>query len=184
MLMSHRILPSKCFGRFGNISLLQTNSTKKLIPGFRFQSRLYSLTTIKNSNSNNKRNVASSSLSNDSSIHKMIGESTATAIIKDSSCKAMIFSSAQEVGHLAEGRSILLQGDSLVHATVCSSRTDLTSPELDAHMLPMTVDYRSRQYAFGRIPDTILRRERHGGDEEILVARVIDRAIRPLFPKV
>jgi polyribonucleotide nucleotidyltransferase len=47
----------------------------------------------------------------------------------------------------------------------------------------LTVDYRSRSYAFGRIPQLNTRRERHGTDDEILVARIIDRAVRPLFPK-
>ena len=45
------------------------------------------------------------------------------------------------------------------------------------------VDYRSRYYAFGVIPEAGKRREKHNSDEEVLVARCIDRAVRPLFPK-
>lgn len=83
------------------------------------------------------------------------------------------------MGHLAEASAVCSQGGSVVHATVCSARN--SKPEDD--FLPLTVDYRSRSYAFGRIPKSPNRRERHGSDEEILVARIIDRAIRPLFPK-
>jgi polyribonucleotide nucleotidyltransferase len=87
-----------------------------------------------------------------------------------------------KLGHLAEGSVLAKQGDTVVHATICSKRTDLTNVE-DTSMLPLTVDYRSRRYAFGSIPEALNRRERHGTDDEILVARIIDRAIRPLFPK-
>ena len=65
-----------------------------------------------------------------------------------------------------------------MHATVCSNR----NPSPTDDFLPLTVDYRSRAYAFGRIPLSANRRERHGADDEVLVARVIDRAVRPLFP--
>lgn len=83
------------------------------------------------------------------------------------------------IGHLSESSVICRQGGSVLHAVVNSART---SDATDA-FLPLTVDYRARQYAFGVIPTTSSRRERHGGDDEILVARCIDRAVRPLFPK-
>lgn len=82
------------------------------------------------------------------------------------------------MGHLSESSIICKQGGSVLHAVVNSAR----SSDATDNFLPLTVDYRSRQYAFGSIP-TGGRRERHGGDDEVLVARCIDRAVRPLFPK-
>lgn len=84
------------------------------------------------------------------------------------------------MGHLSESSVFCKQGGTLVHAVVNSS---WTSDSKDA-FLPLTVDYRSRQYAFGQIPtQNPSRRDRHGGDDEILVSRCIDRVVRPLFPK-
>ena len=91
----------------------------------------------------------------------------------------LIFYDGGALGHLAEASALCFHGGSVVHATVCSARN--ANPEDD--FLPLTVDYRSRSYAFGRIPVNPNRRERHGTDDETLVSRVIDRAIRPLFPK-
>lgn len=91
----------------------------------------------------------------------------------------LIFYDGGALGHLAEASAVCFHGGSVVHATVCSARN--ANPEDD--FLPLTVDYRSRSYAFGRIPVNPNRRERHGTDDETLVSRVIDRAIRPLFPK-
>ena len=83
------------------------------------------------------------------------------------------------MGHLSESSVLCTSGGSVVHAVLNSTKVnDPTSA-----FLPLTVDYRSRSYAFGMFPATSMRRERHGGDEEILVARCIDRAVRPLFPK-
>jgi polyribonucleotide nucleotidyltransferase len=94
------------------------------------------------------------------------------------STNSVSFSVGGSFAHLADSSAICSNGGSVVHATVCSART--LDPVDD--FLPLTVDYRSRSYAFGRIPQSINRRERHGTDDEVLVARVIDRAIRPLFP--
>ena len=91
----------------------------------------------------------------------------------------LVFHNGGAMGHLAEASAVCSQGGSMVHATVCSSRN--SNPVDD--FLPLTVDYRSRAYAFGKIPKAMNKRERHGSDEEILVSRVVDRAIRPLFPK-
>lgn len=83
------------------------------------------------------------------------------------------------LGHLSES-SVLgrLQG-TVVHAAVNSSSVD----DVRDSFLPLTVDYRARQYAFGTVPEQKNRRERHNSEEETLVARVIDRVVRPLFPK-
>ena len=50
--------------------------------------------------------------------------------------------------------------------------------------VPLTVDYRQKAAAAGRIPTNFLRRELGPTEKEILTARIIDRSIRPLFPKV
>jgi len=48
---------------------------------------------------------------------------------------------------------------------------------------PLTVDYRQKSAAAGRIPTNFLRRELGTSEKEILTSRVIDRSLRPLFPK-
>ena len=78
------------------------------------------------------------------------------------------------MGNLTEASAVCSQGGTVVHATIASGRTE-------GDYLMFTVEYRARSYAFGRIPKTTKRREMHNVDEEILVARVIDRAVRPLF---
>ena len=107
------------------------------------------------------------------SFEKVLGASSSVAN------RELSFYEGGAMGHLAEASAVCSQGGSVVHATVCSARN--SNPQDD--FLPLTVDYRSRSYAAGRIPKSSNRRERHGSDEEILVSRVIDRAIRPLFPK-
>jgi polyribonucleotide nucleotidyltransferase len=84
------------------------------------------------------------------------------------------------MGHLTEASVIGKAGGTLIHATLASKTPD---DEPNEDFLPLTVDYRNRSYAFGKMPRTSKRREKHGDDDEILVARVVDRAIRPLFPK-
>jgi polyribonucleotide nucleotidyltransferase len=83
------------------------------------------------------------------------------------------------MGHLAKGSVFCSHGESVVHVAVCSK------PPVGAgeSFLPLTVDYKSRFSALGKIPTNNNRRERHGTDEEILASRVIDRSVRPLFPK-
>lgn len=83
------------------------------------------------------------------------------------------------IGHLSESSILCKMGKSVVHAVVNSSY----AAEPKDTQVPLTVDYRSRFYSFGTIPNSGARREKHGSENEILVARCIDRAIRPLFPK-
>lgn len=82
------------------------------------------------------------------------------------------------LGHLAESSVICTAGGSVVHVAIASARPEAASEDF----LPLTVDYKYRQYAQGELPKTVNRREKGNSDEEILVSRVIDRAIRPLFP--
>lgn len=82
------------------------------------------------------------------------------------------------LGHLANSSVVCSQGDTVVHAAVSIKR----KYSADQDFLPMTVDYRDRMYARGVIPSGAATRERHGTNDETLVGRMIDRAMRPLFP--
>lgn len=77
----------------------------------------------------------------------------------------------------AAGAAWLRQGGTVVLATVCSAE----SKDFPG-FLPLTVDYREQFSAAGKIPGGYLKREGKSTDREILVGRLVDRAIRPLFP--
>src|SRR5437899_618613 len=86
-----------------------------------------------------------------------------------------------EAGRLAKqaaGACLLQYGDTVVLATVTVSDNVSTLP-----FFPLTVEYREKSYAAGKIPGGFLKREGRPSDEEILSARVTDRSIRPLFPE-
>ncbi len=86
-----------------------------------------------------------------------------------------------ESGRLAKqaaGACLVQYGDTVVLATVTVSDTLSTLP-----FFPLTVEYREKSYAAGKIPGGFLKREGRPSDEEILAARVTDRSIRPLFPE-
>ncbi len=70
-------------------------------------------------------------------------------------------------------------GDSIVLVTACMSPQ--VRPNID--FMPLTVDYEERLYAGGRIPGSFFRREGRPGQDAILFGRLIDRPLRPLFPK-
>ncbi len=73
----------------------------------------------------------------------------------------------------------LLQfGDTMVLAAVTVSPNVSTLP-----FFPLTVEYREKTYAAGKIPGGFLKREGRPSDKEILASRLIDRSIRPLFPE-
>ncbi len=80
---------------------------------------------------------------------------------------------------LAGGAVTVRCGDTIVLATVCMS----SRPRPNIDFLPLTVDYEERIYAAGRIPGSFFRREGRPGQEAILFGRLIDRPMRPLFPK-
>jgi len=86
-----------------------------------------------------------------------------------------------EAGRLAKqaaGACLLQYGDTVVLAAVTVSDTLSTLP-----FFPLTVEYREKSYAAGKIPGGFLKREGRPSDEEILSARVTDRSVRPLFPE-
>jgi polyribonucleotide nucleotidyltransferase len=86
-----------------------------------------------------------------------------------------------EAGRLAKqaaGSCLVQYGETVVLAAVTVSENIANLP-----YFPLTVEYREKSYAAGKIPGGFLKREGRPSDEEILSARVIDRTIRPLFPE-
>ncbi|MFT5777687.1 MAG: polyribonucleotide nucleotidyltransferase [Crocinitomicaceae bacterium] len=86
-----------------------------------------------------------------------------------------------ETGKLAkqaDGSVVLRMGDTMILATV------VANPEAreGVDFLPLTVDYKEKFAADGRIPGGFFRREARPSEREILVMRIVDRALRPLFP--
>ena len=87
-----------------------------------------------------------------------------------------------ETGALAKqanGAVLVTAGETVVLVTAVAAG----SPKAGADFLPLTVDYRERTYAAGRIPGGFFKREGKARDNEILTSRLIDRSIRPLFPE-
>jgi polyribonucleotide nucleotidyltransferase len=78
----------------------------------------------------------------------------------------------------ADGAVVVRCGDSMVLVTACMS-----NQEMDLGFFPLTVEYREKGYAAGKIPGSIFKREGRPSDQETLSARLIDHQIRPLFPK-
>lgn len=86
-----------------------------------------------------------------------------------------------ETGKLAtqaDGSVMLKLGDTMMLATVVSNREGKENTDF----LPLTVEYREKHSATGRFPGGFLKRETRPSDYEILISRLIDRALRPLFP--
>jgi polyribonucleotide nucleotidyltransferase len=77
----------------------------------------------------------------------------------------------------AHGAVVVRSGDSMVLVTACMSPSESNLP-----FFPLTVEYREKGYAAGKIPGSIFKREGKPADSEILSARLIDHQIRPLFP--
>jgi polyribonucleotide nucleotidyltransferase len=84
-----------------------------------------------------------------------------------------------KVAKQAEGAVVVRHGDTVVLATCVASR----NPHEAQDFFPLTVEYRERAYAGGRIPGGYFKREGRPGEHEILTSRLIDRPLRPLFPK-
>jgi len=82
------------------------------------------------------------------------------------------------VAKQADGAVLVRYGGTMVLATVVATKTPLEGVDF----FPLTVDYRERAYAGGRIPGGFFKREGRPVEKEILTCRLIDRPIRPLFP--
>ncbi|HOF98546.1 MAG TPA: polyribonucleotide nucleotidyltransferase [Paludibacteraceae bacterium] len=86
-----------------------------------------------------------------------------------------------ETGKLAkqaDGSVMVRMGDTMLLATVCSAQDANEGTDF----MPLSVDYKEKFAAFGRFPGGFLRREGRPSDYEILISRLVDRALRPLFP--
>src|ERR671932_1929995 len=86
-----------------------------------------------------------------------------------------------ETGRMAKqaaGSALVQFGETIVLAAVTVSETQSPLP-----FFPLTVEYREKTYAAGKIPGGFLKREGRPSDKEILASRLIDRSIRPLFPE-
>ncbi len=79
----------------------------------------------------------------------------------------------------ANGSCVVRCGETAVMVTVCMSKT----PRDGIDFFPLQVDYEEKMYAVGKIPGSFKRREGRASDKAILTARLIDRPLRPLFPK-
>ncbi|HZH70951.1 MAG TPA: polyribonucleotide nucleotidyltransferase [Mariniphaga sp.] len=86
-----------------------------------------------------------------------------------------------ETGKLAkqaDGSVVVRMGETMLLATVVSAK----EANEDVDFMPLSVDYREKFSAAGRFPGGFLKREGRPSDDEILIARLVDRALRPLFP--
>ena len=86
---------------------------------------------------------------------------------------------AGEIARQASGAVMISMGDTVVFVTVVAEKE--SEPNRD--FFPMTVNYQERTYAAGKIPGGFFRREGRSSEAETLTCRLIDRPIRPLFPK-
>ena len=84
-----------------------------------------------------------------------------------------------EIARQASGAVLASLGDTVVLATVVAERSAYS----DRDFFPLTVDYQEKTYAAGRIPGGFFRREGRPSEKEILTCRLIDRPMRPMFPK-
>jgi polyribonucleotide nucleotidyltransferase len=88
-----------------------------------------------------------------------------------------------ETGRLArqaDGSVTVRMGNSILLATVVATR----EPKEGQDFFPLSVDYMEKMASAGRIPGSFFKREGRLSESEILISRLIDRALRPLFPKI
>ena len=83
------------------------------------------------------------------------------------------------IANLAGGAVTLSYGDTMMLVTACGSKR----PRPGQDFFPLTVDYEEKMYARGKIPGSFFKREGRPSSEAILMARITDRPLRPLFPK-
>lgn len=87
-----------------------------------------------------------------------------------------------ETGRLArqaDGAVVVKQGDTMILATAVSAK----EAKEDVDFMPLTVDYQEKFASAGRIPGSFHKREAKLSDYEVLISRLVDRALRPLFPE-
>lgn len=84
-----------------------------------------------------------------------------------------------KMAQLANGECLVRYGDTVVHVAATAS----AKPRDGIDFFPLSVDFEEKLYAVGKIPGSFLKREGRPSEKAILTCRVIDRPIRPLFPK-
>lgn len=87
-----------------------------------------------------------------------------------------------ETGKLAkqaDGSALVKYGNTMLLATVCADKTAKDGVDF----MPLTVEYRENMASVGRFPGSFFKREGKPTDDEVLISRLIDRALRPLFPE-
>jgi polyribonucleotide nucleotidyltransferase len=87
-----------------------------------------------------------------------------------------------EVGKVAEqanGQAVVSYGDTVVSCTACMSK----SPREGIDFFPLSCDYEEKMYAVGKFPGGFIKREGRASNQAILFSRLMDRPLRPLFPK-
>ena len=87
-----------------------------------------------------------------------------------------------EIGKVCEqanGQVMVRYGESVVNVTACASK----EPRPDIDFFPLSCDYEERMYAAGKIPGGFIKREGRPSEKAILCSRLMDRPLRPLFPK-
>lgn len=87
--------------------------------------------------------------------------------------------SSGRLARQADGSALVQCGNCFILATVCASK----EPREGQSFFPLTVDYQEKFASAGRIPGSFFKREGRLSDYEVLISRLIDRAIRPLFPE-
>ena len=84
-----------------------------------------------------------------------------------------------QLAQLANGSALVRYGDTVVLSTATASK----EPREGVDFFPLSVDYEEKLYAVGKIPGGFIKREGKPTEKAILTSRVIDRQIRPRFPK-
>ena len=84
-----------------------------------------------------------------------------------------------KMAQLANGECLVRYGETVVHVAVTAS----AKPRDGIDFFPLSVDFEEKLYAVGKIPGSFLKREGRPSEKAVLASRVIDRPIRPLFPK-
>ena len=84
-----------------------------------------------------------------------------------------------KVCELANGQVMVRYGDTVVNVTACASK----EPRPDVDFFPLSCDYEEKMYAAGKIPGGFVKREGRPSERAILNSRLMDRPLRPLFPK-
>ena len=99
-------------------------------------------------------------------------------VVVDVRGKDLKFSTGK-MARQADGAVVAQYGDTVILATAVSSKT----PKEGIDFFPLTIDYQEKTYAAGKIPGGFFKREGRPTEKEVLTSRLIDRPMRPLFPK-